>query len=471
MKFKKIATRVLLAISVFEVFAFCNCSELKAISSKYPNIIVILADDLGYSDLSCFGSKKVKTSILDKLAKEGIKFTNFYAGSVVCSPSRATLLTGRNHNRVGVYSWIPDDSPMHLPVVETTIAEVLRKSGYQTSHFGKWHLGTWDKNRSEIYPPLDDYGFDYWYACANNALPSHKNPVNFMLNGKSVGQQSGYSCQLVVDQAIHWMDNYYQAEKPFYMQLWFNEPHEIVVAPEEIRTRFLEHGYTEKQADYYGCIENIDQAIGRMLSKLDNLGITEETLIVFTSDNGSYFPDSNGNLKGGKGWVWEGGIRVPAIFYWKGRITPERTMIKPCGLVDLFPTFCDLTDNKTAKSLATDGISLLPVIEDTSFERVAPIYTFHHHNSMASLRDKDWCLIGYLDRKSPGTSRFRKVHLDYMRTARLEKFELYNMIEDPSQTNDLSLQFPEIISKMKNEMEELYDKTVSGGKNWYNEKY
>lgn len=469
MKLKTIVTRILLSLSVFGIFAFCSCSEKKAISNKYPNIIVILADDLGYSDLSCFESKHVKTPILDKLAKDGIRFTNFYAGSVVCSPSRASLLTGRNHNRVGVYSWIPDDSPMHLPVEETTIAEVLKNSGYQTSHFGKWHLGTWDKDRSEIYPPLDDYGFDYWYACANNALPSHKNPVNFMLNGKSVGQQTGYSCQLVVDQAINWMDNYYQSEKPFYMQLWFNEPHEIVAAPEEIRTRFLKDGYTEKQADYYGCIENMDNAIGRMLSKLDNLGITEETLIVFTSDNGSYFPGSNGNFKGEKGWVWEGGIRVPAIFYWKGKISPEWDMNTPSGLVDFFPTFCDLTGNKTAKSLATDGISLLSVIEDTSFERGSPVFTFHHHNSMASLRDKDWCLIGYLDTKSPGTSRFSKEHLHYMRTARLEKFELYNLKEDPAQNNNQAKQFPEIVDNMKTEMKKRYSETLSEGPDWFKE--
>lgn len=469
MKLKKATCKILLSIGGLGILTSCNKKENNVTTSKYPNIIVILADDLGYSDLSCFGSKHVKTPVLDKLAKEGIRFTNFYAGSVVSSPSRASLLTGRNHNRVGVYSWIPDDSPMHLPVEETTIAEVLKKSGYQTSHFGKWHLGTWDKNREEIHPSLDNYGFDYSYACANNALPSHKDPVNFLLNGKPLGEQKGYSCQLVVDHAIKWIEDYCQSEKPFYIQLWFNEPHEVVASPEEIRSRFLQDGYTEKQADYYGCIENMDDAIGRILSKLDDRGVTEETLIVFTSDNGSYFPGSNGNLRGEKGWVWEGGIRVPAVFFWKGKITPKWDQSEPCGIVDLFSTFCDLTNNKKAKSLATDGVSLLPLIQGSLFERSLPVYTFHHHNSMASLRDTEWCLIGYLDPRSPGTSRFKKDHLNYMQTAKFEKFELYNLYKDPAQRNDLAKQFPEIVKEMKKEMKKLYSETLAEGPDWFQE--
>lgn len=433
-----------------------------------PNIILILADDLGYSDLSCFGSKHVKTPVLDALARDGIRFSNFYAGSVVCSPSRATLLTGRNHNRVGVYSWIPEDSPMHLPVEETNIAEILKYSGYQTSHFGKWHLGQWDKEQGQISPSITDYGFDYWYACANNALPSHKDPENFILNGTSLGIQKGYSCHLLIDQAINWLNNDYNPEKPFYMQLWFNEPHEIVAAPEKLRNRFLDKGYSEKEADYYGCIENMDVAIGRILSKLDQMGITENTLILFTSDNGSKFPGSNGILRGKKGEVWEGGIRVPAIFYWKGKIKSQWDMNEPCGLVDFYMTLCDLTHNRSAKSLATDGVSLLPVIRGSAFKRDLPVYTFHHHNSMASLRDQKWSLIGYLDPKSPGKSSFRKEHLEYIRTARFERFELYNLDEDISQTNDLSLQFPEIVNKMRKKMEELYSETVSEGPDWYN---
>jgi len=469
MQFRKIINITILSIIVLGVFSSCNSTVRRPISTKYPNIIVILADDLGYSDLSCFGSEHVKTPILDKLAKEGIRLTNFYAGSVVCSPSRATLLTGRNHNRVGVYSWIPADSPMHLLLKEKTIAEVLKKSGYQTSHFGKWHLGTWKKNSPEIEPSLDKYGFDYWYACANNSLPSQKDPVNFMLNGKPLGKQKGFSCQLLVNQAIKWMDDYCQLKKPFYMQLWFTEPHEIAAAPESLRKPLLLEGCTEKQADYYGCIENMDQAIGRILSKLDSMHILEETLIVFTSDNGSCFPGSNGNFKGEKGWVWEGGIRVPAIFYWKGIIAPKWDQKEPCGIVDFFPTFCDLTNNKTAKSLATDGTSLMPVIQGDYFKRSFPIYTFHHFNSMASLREGKWSLIGYLDKKNPGTSRFRKEHLEYMRTAHFGNFELYNLSEDPSQSNNLAKQFPEIMRKMENEMKRLYSETISEGPDWFKE--
>jgi len=434
-----------------------------------PNIIVILADDLGYGDLGCFGSEYVNTPVLDGLARNGLKLTDFYAGSTVCSPSRATLMTGRNHNRVGVYSWIPSESPMHLPEEEETIAEVLKKSGYQTAHFGKWHLSTWDiKDPSVLNPPLDRYGFDYWYATANNAVPSQKDPVSFVLNGKPLGKQEGFSCQLAADRAITWLEEYRSDDTPFYLQLWFTEPHEVVKAPEEYRERHLRNGLDEKHADYYGCIENMDNAIGRVMDKIREMGLSKETLVVFTSDNGSRYHESNGGLRGKKGDVWEGGIRVPAILYWDGYINAGAEEDSACGLVDFFATFCELTDNEHVVSLAKDGESLLSLIANKPFDRQKPVFTFHHFNSMASLRNGDWTLIGHLCEGHPeGPSAFRKEYLDFIRIADFDRFELYNVRNDPGQKTDVASQFPQVAEVMKEEMIAQYKDVVSDGPDWY----
>ena len=222
---------------------------------------------------------------------------------------------------------------------------------------------------------------------------------------------------------------------------------------------------------HYGCIENMDDAIGRVMKKIKEMGIAGETLVIFTSDNGSRFPGSNGILRGQKGLVWEGGIRVPAIFYWEGRISPHWDQDAPCGVIDLFPTFCELTNNENAMSFATDGESLMPIIDNKPFERKKPMFSFHHHNAMASLRENEWNLIGFLYPESPGPSRFRPEHIEYMRTAKLVKYELYNLEKDTGQNNDLSRVFPEIVEKMQKTMKELYEEVVFEGVDWFSDPY
>jgi arylsulfatase A len=452
-------------------YIITGCEWYKNKTNERPNIIIILADDLGYSDLGCFESKHVKTPVLDNLARNGIRLTNFYAGSAVCSPSRVTLLTGKNHNRVGVYSWIPPDSPMHLPLEEPTIPNILKQSGYQTAHFGKWHLSTWemsspDEKMPNINPSIDEYGFDYYYGCDNNALLSHKDPYNFLLNGNPLGRQNGYSCQLLADQAISWLKKY-KSDEPFYMQLWFNEPHEKVAAPEKYKKRHLANGISEHLADYYGSIENMDEAIGRVLETIKNLDISKQTLILFTSDNGSKFPGSNGFLKGRKGQVWEGGIRVPAILYWEDYITPNYNEDTPCGVVDFFSTICDITNNKNKKFHGEDGESFYPLIKNKSFVRKKPIYTFYFSDKKASLRDNDWSLIGHLNKEKPTGNKFDKKHLKFIQEAKLVKFELYNLKDDPGQTHDVSSKYPSKVARMEQKMEELFYETIAEGVDWY----
>ena len=214
---------------------------------KQPNVITLLVDDLGYRDIGCYGGP-LKTPVLDKLAADGVRFTDFHSGAPVCSPSRATFLTGRNHIRAGVYSVLSEQRHrMHLLRSETTLAEVLKNEGYGTAHFGKWHLGMPVNGRDNPTPA--DHGFDYWFGLVNGAHPSHKDPTNFLCNGKPVGEMKGYSCQIVVDEAITWLDEERGADEPFFLNLWFNEPHAVIAAPDEIVSR---PGDTVRPVGMYG---------------------------------------------------------------------------------------------------------------------------------------------------------------------------------------------------------------------------
>ena len=316
-------------IAVTLAFLASSLISSKA-DQKKPNVVILLADDLGYRDIGCYGGP-VKTPTIDSLAKGGTRFQQFYSGCAVCSPSRATLITGRHHIRTGVYSWISDEvQKSHLLEREVTLAEILKKAGYATAHMGKWHLGLPTSTRDK--PTPKDHGFDHWFATWNNAEPSHRNPETFIRNGEPVGKLDGYSCQLVVDEAIQWLDNRSDSEAPFFLNVWFHEPHAPIAAPNEIVEDYGKP--KDKAAVYSGTIDNTDRAIKRLLAKLKELGAPEDTIIVYASDNGSYRDDRTGGLRGRKGMNWDGGIRVPGIFNWPGKINPEVVLQEPAGLVD-----------------------------------------------------------------------------------------------------------------------------------------
>ncbi|MBT8045974.1 MAG: sulfatase-like hydrolase/transferase, partial [Pontiella sp.] len=262
-------------------------------AAERPNIVMLLADDLGYGDLGCYAGP-VKTPALDELAARGVRFTDFYSGAAVCSPSRAVLLTGRHHIRTGVYSWIENKSQRsHLLEREITLAEVLKSAGYSTAHFGKWHLGL--PNETMDKPTPADHGFDYWFATENNAKPSHRDPINFIRNGEQVGRLEGYSCQLVVDEALQWMEKRPDQTRPFFINLWFHEPHRPLAAPDELTKRY---GDAESElAVYSGTIDHTDRAIARLLERLQAEGIAADTLIIYASDNGSTQQERTGGLR------------------------------------------------------------------------------------------------------------------------------------------------------------------------------
>jgi len=431
-------------------------------AQERPNIVILLADDLGWGDLSCYGSPENETPHLDALADEGAKFTNFYAACAVCSPSRAATLTGRYPVRVGVYSWISSSHNMHLRVEETTIAELLKEANYQTAHVGKWHLGYDLEDGSGDGPDPGDHGFDHWMATGNNASPSHRNPRNFVKNGEALGELEGYSCDLVVNEGIDWLKTTKDSH-PFFLNLWFHEPHRRVAAPPELAAR---HADT-KEPEYYGCIENMDQAVGRLLKHLEETGKRENTLIIFTSDNGSYMPGSNGHLKGRKTTLWEGGIREPAMFVWPGQIPAKTVCETPAGIVDILPTVCEAVGIEAPQDRTLDGMSLFPVFENPEMKRPQPLYWFYNPSRpVCVIRDNQWCLIADPTLDLSRSNMFQESFIGPIKETGLTNFRLYNLEDDPSQENDLAAAHPDVTETMKSKMRTIHNDVVDEAYDW-----
>ena len=429
-----------------------------------PNIVVLLADDLGYSDLSCFGSTEVRTPALDKLAAEGMRFTDFYAASAVCSPSRAALMTGRFSVRAGFYSWIHPSQKMHLHTDENTIAELLKNVGYSSAHIGKWHLGYDLEDGSGPGPKPHDHGFDYWLATGNNAHPSHHNPDNFIRNGKALGAMEGYSSELVVDEAIDWLDKRSGAE-PFFLNVWFHEPHAPVAAPPELTQR---HSHTSLPA-YYGSIENMDANIGRLLKKLDDMNVTSNTLVIFMSDNGSYRggDGSNGELKAGKTTLWEGGIRVPAIIRWPGYVNEGVTEKTPAGVVDILPTIAKISNANLPKDRVIDGVSLTPLFKERRLVRKKPLYWLYSPSRpICVIREGDWNLVADPELDVPRDNLFKEEWIGLVKETGLVNFRLFNVRQDPGQHHDMAVSKPKVLKRMKRKMMNLHKEVVAEARDW-----
>ncbi len=430
-----------------------------------PNVVVLLADDLGYQDIGCYGGP-VKTPALDRLAENGTRFSDFYSGCAVCSPSRAVLMTGRHHIRAGVYSWIYDQTQnSHLLEREVTLAEILKQAGYATAHVGKWHLGLPMEGRAK--PTPSDHGFDHWFATANNAAPSHRNPVNFVRNGEPVGEIEGYSAQIVVDEAIDWLDRA-DRETPFFLNVWFHEPHAPIAAPDAIVSQY--GGLKDKAAIYSGTIDNTDRAIGRLLAKLREIASPENTLIIYGSDNGSYREDRTGGLRGRKGMNWEGGIRVPGIFHWPGQIRANRVERTPAGLVDVLPTVCGLLGLEAPRGVHLDGTDLSSLLtgRGRGFERHQPLF-WHLQKArpIVALRDGDYSLVAEPDFELSTDNMFDESWIPAIKSGGYRNFQLFNLRSDPNQEVDLADRYPERLEQLKKRMLEINASIMADGPDWH----
>jgi len=411
----------------------CNPSE-KGKKAGTPNIVILLADDLGYGDLACYGGDAA-TPHLDQLAREGIRFTDFHSAAPNCSPSRAGMLTGRLPGKLGIYNYLPIGHPMHLPSEEITIAEIAQLQGYATAHFGKWHLSTLNADQNLAQPQPVDQGFEYSLGTSNNSMPSHLNPTNFIRNGSKVGEMTGYSCQIIVDEAKTWLTSL-QPQDPFLMYLAFHEPHKKVASPPELVNKY-DH-VSKPDAEYLANVENMDLAIGRLLKYLDEHNLTENTLILFASDNGSYRKGSNGDLLGGKSFVYEGGIRVPGILRWPEVIAPNQINHSPTSLIDIMPTICDALQLPYPGKEAVDGTSLFPLFNGEEIIREKPLsWFFYRTYPQLALRHKNHIILASGLDTSHHTHPFAHDDMSYIKNLTLEEYELYDLNQDVEQSQDI----------------------------------
>jgi len=432
-----------------------------------PNFLMILLDDSGWTDLGCYGSD-IDTPNIDRFARQGMRFTDCHSAAPNCSPSRTGLLTGRTPSRVGMYSYIPANHPMHLPASEITVARLLRDAGYRTGHFGKWHVS---KLLSDQPQPAD-HGFEYSLGTDNNASPSHHNPDNFVRNGRKVGRLEGYSCQLVVDETIHWLDTIDagESEAPFFACVWFHEPHTPIASPPELVKKYRQRNpeLNNRTATYYANIENVDLAVGRLLRRIDELKLAEDTMIFLTSDNGPLNDWSKQGLRGRKSHVWEGGHRVPGIFRWPGRIKAGSVNETPICGVDYLPTVCDIAGVALPADRKLDGASIWPALQGRPLERKAPLYWFFYRLLPAvAMRDGDWVLIANTtDADRPKTHSLAAADMPHIKNATLKDFELYHLKSDQMQQTDLATAEPTVLERLKRRLIRFHEDVVEEGPFW-----
>ncbi|MEM9656788.1 MAG: sulfatase-like hydrolase/transferase [Planctomycetota bacterium] len=484
---KKLRRLALLAVAVcyaggIAVTGFSSAAE-------QPNLVVILCDDLGYGDLECYGHPKIKTPHLNRLAKEGIRFTDFYSAAPVCSPSRVGLLTGRSPNRAGVYDWIPPAGrraaadareKVHLRAGETTIAHVLSDAGYATCLAGKWHCNSAFNRAAQPQP--GDHGFDHWFATQNNAAPSHENPINYVRNGESVGRIEGYSCQIVVDEVLGWLDALRDSDQsqPFFAFLAFHEPHEPVASPPALVDKYWDVAHDEDEAQYFANVANVDAAVGRFVAGLDQRGLRENTLIVFTSDNGPETLDRYrtanrsygrpGLLRGMKLHTHEAGFRVAGIMNWPGRIDAGQEVATPVSSLDLLPTFCRLAGVNPPADLELDGVDCLPAWDGESLDRERPLVWCYYNalnDARVAMRDGPWKVLAQLDGGAlPKMQNLTPTRLERVRDAKLTDWELYDMHRDVSETTNLATSRPELARRLAEKLESSYRELVADSHAW-----
>lgn len=430
--------------SCFLVIAFFSISIL-SYGQERPNIVLMMADDLGYGDTGFNGNEIIQTPHLDQMAKDGAVFRHFYAGGPVCSPTRGTCLTGRHHFRYGVFS----ANVGHLPKQEITLAQMLKSKGYATGHFGKWHLGTLDRvvsSKGKKRKPDQNYAppweRDYDRSFVTESAVSTWDPglgkraVNnpFYDDGVAVDPKDesllGGASRVVVDRAVPFMEESVKNEKPFLAVVWFHAPHEDIKAGPEYLKKY--EGYGEA-AHYYGCITELDEQVGRIRKTLDELGVADNTLIFFCSDNGPEGKKPAGRragmtdgLRGRKRSLFDGGVRVPALAVWPGRIEAASMIDTPCSTLDYFPTIAELVDFEVPASRIIDGENIFPVMTGEKLTRSKSIP--FRHAAGASLVKDGFKLI-------------------------LPVGELYELTSDRSEANDVSQQHPEQVSAMRTELE------------------
>ena len=430
------------------VFTFSLLLSFKVLSK--PNVLFILIDDMGWMDLGCQGNKNLRTPNIDNLAKGGMRFTDAYAPAPVCSPTRAAIITGQSPARLQITNHLPHqdrftpkDSKLlpakmlnHLYLESETLAERLKKDAhYATAFIGKWHLYT---GRDKKYNPLNQ-GFDINIGgCSYGGPPTFFDPyrIDFLPDRK----EGEYLPNRLADEAIAFISEQNSKDKPFFVALWNYTVHWPMEAPDKLVEKYKNlpvKGYRDYR--YEAMIEAMDIAIGKILKSLDDLNIAEETLVIFTSDNGPFGGVGDASpLRADKGHLYEGGIRVPLIVRWPGKVEAGAVEETPVILTDLHPTILSATGLDLNSTIPNDGHNLLPLLKGKEKLKNRAVYwhypnfAFHRDNRLGSaIREGDHKLIHFYDTDS---------------------VELYNLKNDIGEKNDLSGKMPQLASRLKNKL-------------------
>ena len=474
--------RFLLFICVLNILFSCQ-SAGKDIENESinPNIILIMADDMGWGDAGYNGHERIRTPNLDKMAQSGAQFNRFYAAAPVCSPTRGSVLTGRNPYRYGITS----ANVSHLRDEEINLAELLSSEGYLTGHFGKWHLGTLfpdfsakkNRNPAENHMTPGMAGFDEW-CVTESSIPTFNPYVKTKANAYGDGHHYNYDrrqlyiengiilendlhgcdSKIIMDKAIPFIEEAVKENKPFFTVIWFHAPHGPIEGHPEYMKSLYSDLPDEKQ-HYYSVITALDAQIGVLRIKLRELGVEDNTMLCFTSDNGpegnpgpnQRYQGSTGKFRGRKRSLYEGGIRVPGIIEWPGVITEHREIDTPVVTSDYFPTICDILGYNFKDKRPIDGISLMDIIKGNQASRGSDIgFQFINHRQKALIGDR-YKLVYNLGEKrsvSDNSDLPRKV------------YELYDILEDPYETINLSEVHPEILEEMKIELRDFVESCV-----------
>lgn len=433
-----------------------------ASAAERPNVVLMMADDLGFGDVGFNGNRVIRTPNLDAMANAGIKFNRFYAAAPVCSPTRGSCLTGRHPFRYGVlYANVG-----HMKQPEVTLAEVLHDQGYSTGHFGKWHLGTLttsvkDSNRggprgARHFAPPQAHGFDtcfsteakvptfdplfrpadgsgkWWDPIATDAARTPYGTRYWNERGEAVTNNlDGDDSRVIMDRVIPFIESAARRGDPFLAVVWFHAPHRPVVAGREDQMPY--RAYDGFERNYYGCITALDRQVGRLRSKLRELGVEQNTLVWFCSDNGpegaaADSPGSAGPLRGRKRSLYEGGIRVPGVLEWPSRITQSRTTDVPAVTSDILPTVLEIVGARSPDDRPLDGVSLVPLIDGQMAARPRPI-------GFASRGQISWV-----------DDQYKIISADGGNT-----WELYDLPADVGEQSDVAHKHENIVDRMAQE--------------------
>jgi N-acetylgalactosamine-6-sulfatase len=408
-------------------------------SRRRPNILLVVADDLGSADLSCYGCPDIRTPHIDSLARHGLRFTQAYANAPECTPTRTALLTGRYQQRVGGMEcaigvgdvgrydeaiWLAERGELGLPATEPTLSRLLKRAGYATGCFGKWHLGY----RPKFWPSR--HGFDEWFGILGGNADYFKHTEDdgrrvLYQNDRPV-ERKGYLTDLIAEEAIRWLR---RTRPPFFLYLAFTAPHTPIQDPDEFDpatgTAPRRQGH---RPTYARMVERMDARVGDILSELDRMGVAEETILIFISDNGADPNGSNGLLRGRKGTLWEGGIRIPCLMRWPGVLAAGRLTEQLTMTMDLAPTLLAAAGVGATGAARFDGLNLLPVLKGDAAPFSRTVFWRYKRASdrRKAVRRGSWKLVVDNDRK-----------------------ELHDLASDELEQHDVAGEHPDLVRELE----------------------